>query len=413
MLKIYLDWNCITHSKDGDSYSFIQDIVKKYGDHFIFPYSNAHIRDLMVSHNPSNNFYDQDIEALTKICGKHHLVYEEECIQPKFVMPKEYINTVGSTIESIQKAELLPAVMYKAAKDSVQFSIPNNVLKRIQGAKPTEAINIINKYLVSKSPTLNLSKLMTQLILRLSKFINAELNFKLLFLGLDMFGYNQDKANKKFTNIDTDASHAFYASFCDYFVTRDTHLKNKATALYSEYNTQTKIISPLDLKVLIEDELSKEYDIKYMVSCIDKYGIPEIKKDGAHYKLMKTPVFGIFNFCVKINDYWKYEGDTQCGLFRYCFQNVPYLYYTELEHFFELFAALFLPSNRDRYHEEYVKPMLSGDKDKVLKAQISLECTDFDMIINLSSDPESFIPCPMMQVIIGSEALNQLKHTID
>lgn len=47
MLKIYFDWNCITHSKD--KYPYILEICESCKDKFIFPYSNAHIRDLMVN----------------------------------------------------------------------------------------------------------------------------------------------------------------------------------------------------------------------------------------------------------------------------------------------------------------------------------------------------------------------------
>lgn len=47
MLKIYLDWNIITHLKDeqnSDLFTFLQ--TNK--DYFIFPYSKAHIKDLLV-----------------------------------------------------------------------------------------------------------------------------------------------------------------------------------------------------------------------------------------------------------------------------------------------------------------------------------------------------------------------------
>ena len=74
MLKIYFDWNCITHSKN--IYPYILNIAEECGDRFIFPFSNAHIRDLMVSHNKENKYFDSDLDLLERICTKHYLLFE-------------------------------------------------------------------------------------------------------------------------------------------------------------------------------------------------------------------------------------------------------------------------------------------------------------------------------------------------
>lgn len=73
MLKIYFDWNCITHSKD--LYPCILSISEECGDRFIFPFSNAHLRDLLVSHKEGNEYYSSDLNYLEKICGKHCRLY--------------------------------------------------------------------------------------------------------------------------------------------------------------------------------------------------------------------------------------------------------------------------------------------------------------------------------------------------
>lgn len=64
MLKIYLDWNCITHSKDR--FPYILEIAEECAGRFIFPYSNAHIRDLLVSRKSNNEYYQQDLDLLTR-----------------------------------------------------------------------------------------------------------------------------------------------------------------------------------------------------------------------------------------------------------------------------------------------------------------------------------------------------------
>ena len=62
MLKIYLDWNCINNIERR--HPKLYWLLTEYGEAFIFPYSNAHIRDLMMSHNPDNRYFDHDIELL-------------------------------------------------------------------------------------------------------------------------------------------------------------------------------------------------------------------------------------------------------------------------------------------------------------------------------------------------------------
>ena len=47
MLKIYLDWNIITHLKDdNDTSKELLNAIRDYHDFFIFPFSAAHLRDL-------------------------------------------------------------------------------------------------------------------------------------------------------------------------------------------------------------------------------------------------------------------------------------------------------------------------------------------------------------------------------
>lgn len=105
MLKIYFDWNCITHSKN--IYPYILNIAEECGDRFIFPFSNAHIRDLMVSHTKGNKYFDSDLNLLERICNKHYLLFEDGQMMPKFATPKEVVDVSGDTLEMIQKMEFI------------------------------------------------------------------------------------------------------------------------------------------------------------------------------------------------------------------------------------------------------------------------------------------------------------------
>jgi hypothetical protein len=363
----------------------------------------------MVSSASLNEGYEEDIDALTQICGKHLLTLKNEHIQPMLGYPCDYIELAGDIIELIQKTEFISPATYKSAKDSFQHLIPKDVFKRIQGAEPKDTIKIINGYIASKMPAKNLATLMTESVPGLSKLMNVEAKFKCICLGLDLFGYRQEKKNKAFTNIDTDASHIFYSSYCDYFVTEDKKLAAKADAIYSNYNIQTKIIHPNDLEELIKEELSKEYSFEYMLSCINSYGIPRMEDNDAHYKLMRTPIFGLFDTVYKADESLGYKGNSDCGLFRYSFQNTPYLYYTELYHFSDFFDNLCPKDLKEQYHKQYVEPKKSGNLEMTSKACFILNYPDLELIIYLRNDPLAFVPCPMMQIVMGSNTLELIK----
>ena len=70
------------------------------------------------------------------------------------------------------------------------------------------------------------------------------------YLMLDMIGYKMDKlpkATNNMLNIQADAMHSFYGSYCDYFIAKDNNLRIKSKVLYNEFNIETKIIEPNEL----------------------------------------------------------------------------------------------------------------------------------------------------------------------
>ena len=394
MLKIYFDWNCITHSKD--KYPYILNIAEECGDRFIFPFSNAHLRDILVSHKDGNEYYDSDLKLLERICGKHYLLFEESKMMPKFATPNEVIEISGDTLETIEKIELISPEEYSSIKDEIRKHLPPKIYKTIQGADPEDVISTIDKFIANDLPTHNLESLLSLYQPNVGQIINAESRFKTMCLALDMIGFRPEKKDKQLMNIDTDASHIFYAGHCDIFVTADSKLHGKAEAMYRKYNYQTKILHPKELESFIDDELQKEYSLRYISEVIDTYGTPRIEEDGAHYKLLPTHILGTFNVCHKIDKFWGYEGESKAGLFRYSFNNTPYLFFTEITHFCDFIESLLQPSEKEVFREGYVKPILSGNYQKTSTAKYTLNCEDLDMKIELYSDPESPVPTPMI-----------------
>ncbi len=65
-----------------------------------------------------------------------------------------------------------------------------------------------------------------------------------IFELLDMLGYWTDKPTPK-SNVARlwDANHAYFASFCDYFISNDKRTRNKAKVVYSIYDVSTNVLS--------------------------------------------------------------------------------------------------------------------------------------------------------------------------
>jgi hypothetical protein len=70
-------------------------------------------------------------------------------------------------------------------------------------------------------------------------------------MGLD--GERNCKAN--FKNTFNDGLHAFYASYCDLFVSNDSGIKEKATLMYKLFNKKTKIIDPEKFIEIVNNEI--------------------------------------------------------------------------------------------------------------------------------------------------------------
>lgn len=89
MIRIYLDWNVISNLKRPESKE-IRDFFDKHKNYLLFPYSPAHFKDLMKSYASNNEYFEQDLETLEYLSGKHLIRWEANGTVPLFRTPKEY-----------------------------------------------------------------------------------------------------------------------------------------------------------------------------------------------------------------------------------------------------------------------------------------------------------------------------------
>ena len=117
--------------------------------------------------------------------------------------------------------------------------------------------------------------------------------------------------------------------------------------------------------------------------------------------MLPTHILGTFNVCHKIDNFWGYEGETKAGLFRYSFNNTPYLFFTEITHFCNFIKSLLPSSEKEIFQKNYVEPLLSRNYETTMKAKYTLNCEALDMKIEIYSDSESPVPTPMIMFVHG------------
>lgn len=92
--------------------------------------------------------------------------------------------------------------------------------------------------------------------------------FTTAYCILDMLGFHSDKlpkASNTIRSVTTDAKHAYFAGFCDWFVTADMRLYHKAKALYSNLGVSTSVLTPEEAMSAIEEEI-RPYSHDYIKS---------------------------------------------------------------------------------------------------------------------------------------------------
>ena len=448
MLKIYLDWNIITHLKDDNNRDFYMFLITNK-DKFIFPYSKAHIMDLLVSKDANNNYYEQDFQLLTEIC-EHHLLEHEQNINnpyPYKCYPKDYLEIKNAELElfssgfskctfnkfldenglnpdyfmSILKKEkiepfVIPLInktignladlfslifeygptlfndkkIPKQIQSYIQTTTNESQYRKIQGSNSTNIFKELDAAVFPQTNK-NFVELIENPIAERSKS-NLEL-FTSLYLTLNLSGFFSDK-NRNLQNIYTDSEHAYYASSCDFFVSNDSRLREKTDAIYRQYNIQTKIISSDELITIMTEELTHSYDIKHMFTHdLPIYGEP-IRTEGENnvYKQLPYRFWGIFNYCINLRIP---DSNNRTGVFRIVIPSRSFVFYTELERFFELIISIISEEEQKLlFKKEFVSKFLTKNKNIIDTATFTIDCPNY--LVQLSADKETHIPLPIM-----------------
>ncbi len=77
------------------------------------------------------------------------------------------------------------------------------------------------------------------------------------YLSLDLVGFNPENLGKKNTylNLIQDSQHAFFATYCNVFVTNDNNTRAKSKALYEKYQIKTEVLNAEEFLKKLESEI--------------------------------------------------------------------------------------------------------------------------------------------------------------
>lgn len=450
MLKVYLDWNVITHLKD-DSNKDLLTFLTNNRERVVFPYSIAHVKDLFASNPENNPDYKRDVELLTMLSANHLLEYSNDtnsphpynCTPENYIESRRYLlNIIAAkdktcsledlflkynisldfVLEELEKRQITPISLpqigfyasnladvfrfirpyidsYKSKdfaeqlKRKIRSSIAEDQRWKVTSSEFINVIDLMNEFCYMQTGK-TFQKLIADHLPCSQKEVNSLDFFVSEYLSLNFWGFNSDK-NRSLANIIADAEHAYYAQFCDLFVTNDGKLLNKSKALYTQSSVAQKAVRPQDLATVLTESLSKEYDIDYLIRVtVQEYGIPKRYNEQGKpiYRVMPYHFWGLFNYCEKLDLQLK---NTDAILLRCYLGSSNFIFYTELDHFFNFIKSLIIRNeDKKKFDEEYVSKFLTRNYDIIKTAQYSFETTS--MQIHLLSDRESPVPLPMV-----------------
>lgn len=208
--------------------------------------------------------------------------------------------------------------------------------------------------------------------------------FMAAYTMLDMIGYKSDKlpkASNAMESVSTDAQHAYFAAYCDYMITQDSHLASKAKALYHEFKISTKVISPKE--VIAELGENRNGDLVSFLSEQLKEAIVERREEGATVYKLRRRFLGVFSHVIA----YEQEGEDITLLeFKLAFDNYSrFIFYDEAGIMVDKVCEFFgWPSKED--YEIARKRIVAGDTNT------SINWQGEDVLLSLKADSERHRP---------------------
>ncbi|WP_282021201.1 hypothetical protein [Tenacibaculum aiptasiae] len=248
-MSAYLDNNILIEIEENKS--SIEKIKSQLNIDFeISFYSQAHIYEAIEMKTGNKELDSENLSRrfteISSVTNNMYLMFEikNNRVYKKKIEPKFIFDTIGEAGNSLSMIKSFVNLIENEKK--VEFRKENNLdPKRINNLKPYEVIMHLEK----KTDVFQGESFMDQLL----KIYNNKLLTKeqrnlycttVTFEFLDLIGYWKDKVNSKSNYARLwDSNHAFFASFCEFFISNDFRTRNKTKVVYELLGINTEIYS--------------------------------------------------------------------------------------------------------------------------------------------------------------------------
>lgn len=233
-MRIYLDNNIIVSIEQNEI-----DIESLHIDcsKISYVYSDTHIKELLEASNKS--LEDIRISSIERIMKNQH-IYSSGVDSVGFEVEKPEV-IITSIRQFSALNEMIRNMVINFNMDRKQIVDFLNIdEKQINNYTSSEVISYLNT-LMNDSMRVGLQSYLNQAGTSLRD------NFNTLFNFLDWVGFWKDKKTDRSNLARTyDASHVYFGSFCDCFVSNDKRARNKANVAYSLYGINNSVILSFD-----------------------------------------------------------------------------------------------------------------------------------------------------------------------
>ena len=442
MKRVYLDWGVVSNLKKPE-YADIKEFLLSNKGNLFFVYSTAHFEDAMRSRGDERlmsdiqtleSLVDNHLLAFNKKTAHPYLSTPTEYYQnnkdrnldvvPDFA---ELVSSVGHDFPSLggllQSFLNFPIPIPNAAREQklIGMMLPDLPDVPTLGDILHSSTTFVNKMMGDKEyyksyrssirssgftldensgnwksdeVVSNISAQMKKLGIdkTFQEFVQAGFGnkdkvsdfefFIAAYSLLDMIGYKSDKLPKStnaMNSVNTDAQHAYYAAFCDYLVTQDSHLASKARALYSEFGISTKVISPAEIIREFEDDRKDEL-VSFLEEQLREENVERHEERSVGYKFTRR-FLGIFTHCVVCA-----QDDGTLIELKLAFDNYSYFVFYDEARIMVDTVADYLGRPSDAKYETIRQSIVAGNSDA------AVHWKGDNIFFTLKADPERHRP---------------------
>ena len=232
VLKVYVDNNVLIDYEEGK-------VALPSNNDIQYQYSYVHIDELIESGERMNSIIKRRFDAINTLTRGHFVQHDENYELESIIVSPQEVFSVCSQPSRIKNMEILR----EASKNFALGYDRNRLIEKL-------GINVkeLNNYSVEKLSS-KYGRVIVDYVI--SSAITIQEGFQSFFNILDWMGFWRDKYKERSNMARAyDAGHAYFATYCDYFVTNDKRTMNKANVVYQALGYKTVAMSCMDFMKL-------------------------------------------------------------------------------------------------------------------------------------------------------------------